>query len=262
MLYLLKSKIPTKISISETRLNTSCGWFYLVANSNSGGWVRVAADSVLRLTRVPATGYELRLTLSHGRLEFWRLDTTYSWHHPTADSSSGGWIRLKADSILRLDSSFGGLVRVAADSILRLTRVLYFNISSKFKDLFCKIHHFYGLFSTDWFQLPLIEALAATSRSSKKLQDSSCNWSSCSGWLELRRLIRDLRPIDYLENFDPNTPWYFLIHTDVSSNRCWQQLKLMVPKMKNKYLEKHLVQVVYEKVNQKCYPDILRKMSN
>ena len=102
MLYLLKSKIPTKISISETRLNTSCGWFYLVANSNSGGWIRVAADSVLRLTRVPATGYELRLTLSHGRLEFWRLDTTYSWHHPTADSSSGGWIRLKADSILRL----------------------------------------------------------------------------------------------------------------------------------------------------------------
>ena len=218
-------------------------------------------------------GYELQLTPSYGWLESRQLDTSYGWLRPTAGLSSGGWIRLTADTILRLTRVLTvrydlrlipscGSIRVAADSILRLTRVLYFNISSKFKDLFCKIHHFYGLFSTDWFQLLLIQALAATSRSLKKLQDSSCNWSSCSGWLELRRLIRDLRPIDYLEIFDPNTPWYFLIHTDVSSNRCWQQLKLMVPKMKNEYLENHLVQVVYKKYNQKCCPDILRKMSN
>ena len=34
--------------------------------------------------------------------------------------------------------------------------------------------------------------------------------SSCSAWFELRRLIRDLRPIDYLQNFDPDAPWYIL----------------------------------------------------
>ena len=171
----------------------------------------------MRLTRVPAAGYELRLTPSHGWLEFLRLDTSYSWLNPTADSSSGGWIRLKADSILRLDSSFGGSVRVAADSILRLTRVLYFNISSKFKDLFCKIHHFYGLFSAAWFKLPLIQVwmlLQEPWRSLKKFQEAwrsfktlAATDTSCSDWFELRRLIRDLRPIDYLQNFDPDAPW-------------------------------------------------------
>ena len=44
----------------------------------------------------------MRLTLSHGWLEFQRPDTSYSWLHPTADLSSGGCIRHKADSILRL----------------------------------------------------------------------------------------------------------------------------------------------------------------
>ena len=77
-----------------------------------------------------------------------------------------------------VDSSSGGLTRNVAD--------LYFNISSKFKDLFCKIHLFIFQFFTTWFQLPLIQALAAASRplkqlgeaweSLKKLQDSSCNW--------------------------------------------------------------------------------------
>ena len=145
-------------------------------------------------------------------LEFRWLDTSYSWLHPTADSSSGGWIWLKANSILWLtmscgwlelrltraaaDSSSGGSIRVTADSI-RLVADSYFNISSKFKDLFCKLYHFYGLFSTAWFQLPLIQALAAASRTLKKLEeawrsfktlaatDSSCSsYSSCDGWFE------------------------------------------------------------------------------
>ena len=34
--------------------------------------------------------------------------------------------------------------------------------------------------------------------------------SSCSAWFELRRLTRDLRPIDYLQNFDPDSTWYIL----------------------------------------------------
>ena len=136
-MYLLKSKIPTEISISEVLLTTSCGWFcpatnsssgclkfrrldksygwlefrwldkscgwfYPAADSSSGGWIRVAADSVLLLTRVPVAAYELRLTPNHGWLEVYRLDTSCSWLHSTADSSSGSWIRLKADSILRL----------------------------------------------------------------------------------------------------------------------------------------------------------------
>ena len=162
-------------------MDTSYSWLHPTADTSSGGWIRVSADSILRLTLVPESGYELRLTLSH------------------ADLSSDGWIRVTADFNLRLTrdlaagynlrlipswswlwlaagSSCGGWTRLAAD--------LYFNISSK---LLCKIHHFYGLFSTAWFQLPLIQALAAASRtlnkklekawgSLKKLQDSSCHW--------------------------------------------------------------------------------------
>ena len=112
-----------------------------VAADSILGWMWVAADSILRLTRVPAAGYELRLSrapvagcklrlrrvlaagynlrltrvpaaryelqliLSCGYLEFRRLDTSYSWLHPTTDSSSGTWIRFKADFILRLTMS-------------------------------------------------------------------------------------------------------------------------------------------------------------
>ena len=175
-----------------------------------------------------------RLDTSCSCLEFRRLDTNYGWLHPTTDLNSGGWIRLKADSILRLamscgwfypaaDLSSGGLIQVIVDSILRLTTScdwyypasdlssagwtrlasdLYFNISSKFKHLFRKMHHFYGLFSTAWFQLPLIQVLAAALRTLKKLEkvwkslkNLAATDSSCSGWFELRRLIQDLRQI-------------------------------------------------------------------
>ena len=79
------------------RLDTSCGWFYLATDSNSGGWIRVATDSILWL-------------------EFWWLDTSHSWFYPAADSSSG-WFYFAADS------SPGDWMRVAAYSILRLIQI-------------------------------------------------------------------------------------------------------------------------------------------
>ena len=83
------------------RLETSCGWFYPAVDSSSGGWIRVAADSILQMTQVPATAYEFRLILSCGWLEFQRLDRSCRWFYPAADSSSGGWIRVVTDSINR-----------------------------------------------------------------------------------------------------------------------------------------------------------------
>ena len=180
------------------QLEKSCGWFYLAADWSSDGWIQVAADSITRLFRVSVAGYKLWLTLSCGWLDSQRLDTIYSWFHPAAgyglrlfcsvaDSRSAGWIQLVTD--------------------------LYFNIYSKFKGLFCTILHFYSLFSTGRFQLPLIQDLVAASKTLKKLKEASRSFktlaatdSSCSGWFELRRLIRDLRPINYLQNVYPDPP--------------------------------------------------------
>ena len=98
----------------KLRLILSCGWIRVAAVLSPGGWmqvtpesssgssIQVTADSILRLTRVPAAGYGLWSTRSYGWLLLRQLGTSYSWLHPTADSKSGGWIRLKADSILRL----------------------------------------------------------------------------------------------------------------------------------------------------------------
>ena len=169
--------IPSYGLLGFRWLDKSCGWLRPTADSSSSGWIRVTADSILRLTRVPVAGYDLRLIPSCGWLEFRRFDTGCSWFYPMADSS--------------------------------------FILSSKFKGLFCKVHHLYGLFSTNWFQLPLIQALAAASRTLKKLEEAwrsfktlAATDSSYSACFELRRLIRDLRPIDYLQNFDPDAPWY------------------------------------------------------
>ena len=133
---------------------------------------RVAADSIIQLTRVLVAGNELRLILSHSWLEFQRLDrscgwfhhnswfefqrvnASCGWFHTMAISSSGSWIRAMTDSILWLATSCGRFCP-AADSRsadwIRLAADLYFNIFNKFKDLFCKIHHFYSLFSIGWF---------------------------------------------------------------------------------------------------------------
>ena len=149
-------------------LHLSCGWLWVAADSSSGGWIRV------QLTRVPVAGYDLRLILSSGWLEFQKLDVSYSWFHPAADYE------------LRLILSCGWFestiwTRLAAD--------LYFNISSKFKHVFCRINHFYGLLSTAWFQLPLIQALPAASRALKKIEEAWRSFktlavtdSSCSSW--------------------------------------------------------------------------------
>ena len=186
---------------------------------------------MLRLTGVPVARHELRVTLSHGWLEFQRPDTSYGWLHATADLSPPGCIWHKADSISRLTwvpaaryelqlIPSCSCLRFAADSSsagwTRLAAVLYFNISSKFKDLFSKMHYFYGLFSTTWFKLPLIQVLLYVSKTLKKVEKLEEAWgtfktisgtdSSCSGVFEVRRLIRDLRPIDYLQTFDPMPP--------------------------------------------------------
>ena len=110
----------------------SSSWFYPAAHSSSGGWMPVADDTILWLTRVPAAGYELQLS----RLLAVKSSSS-GWIQLTADSSSGGWIRVAADSILRMtrapapgsdlslipswgwlwvvaDSSSGGCLRVTA----------------------------------------------------------------------------------------------------------------------------------------------------
>ena len=149
----------------QLQLILSCGWIRVAAVSSPGGWIQVTAESILRLTRVPVAGYGLQLTPYHGWLEFPQLDMSYRWFHPVANYNLrlilfSGWL------------GPAGLTRVAAD--------LFFNISSNFKNLFCKIHHFYGLFSTDWFQLPLIQvngccfkSLEEAWESLKKLQEAS-----------------------------------------------------------------------------------------
>ena len=95
------------------RMDTSYDWLHPTADSNSCGWIRVVADSFLRPTRVPAAGYELQLTPPHVWREFKRLNTSYSWLHPTTDSSSGRSIRLTVDSScswLACDSNWSALI--------------------------------------------------------------------------------------------------------------------------------------------------------
>ena len=155
-----------------------CGWFYPASGSSSAGWIQVAVDSILWLTCVSAAEYDLRL-----------LNTSCGWFYPTADSYSGGWIRVADDSILWLTASYSWfhptasyklwVFYPAADSRsavwIRHTADLYFNISSKFKDWFCKINHFYSLFSTCWFQyhwFRLWHLLQEPWRSLKKLEEA------------------------------------------------------------------------------------------
>ena len=150
--YKLRQTLDSWGWLEFQRLDTSCDWLRPTIDLSFDCLIRVTADSILQLTRVPAAGYNLRLIPSCG------------WLWVAADSSSS--IRVTADSILRLTTSWGWFYPAADSSSAGWTRLaadLYFNISNKFKDLFCKIHHFYGLFSTAWFLLPLIQALAAGS---------------------------------------------------------------------------------------------------
>ena len=57
------------------RLDTGYSWFYPAANSSTGGRIQVTVDDILRLTRLPTVGYDLRLIPSCG------------WFYSDADSS-------------------------------------------------------------------------------------------------------------------------------------------------------------------------------
>ena len=142
-------------------LDTSYSWLHPTSDSSSGDWIRATADSILFLARVPVTGCDLSLI----------LDCDSLWD--VADASSSASIQVRADSNLRLTTSCCWFYPEADSSSCSWTWLatdLYFDTSSKFKDSFCKIHHFYGLVSTGWFQLPLIQALATASRTVKKVE--------------------------------------------------------------------------------------------
>ena len=161
------------------RLDTSYGWLQYSADSSSGGWIQVTADSILQLTQVPASGYELRQTPSHGSFEFRKLDTSYSWQHPTSDSSSSGWIRLKADSILRLTTSCGWFYSEAdlspsAGLDLRLTYTLVYQVSLRTysaKYIIFMVCVLPPDFSYHWSRLWLL--LQEPWRSLRKLEEAS-----------------------------------------------------------------------------------------
>ena len=80
-------------------------------------------------------------------------------------------------------------------------------------------------FSYHWSRLWLL--LQESWRSLKKLEKAWRSFkilaafdSSCSGWFELRRLIRDLRPIDYLQNFDSDPPLIVVLRLQSSTYSC------------------------------------------
>ena len=159
-------------------VDTSYGWFHFTADSISSGCIRVATDSILRPTLFPVTWYELRLILSCGWLEFWQLDTSYSWLHPTADSSSDGWIRLQADLILRRTQV------LPAGLDLQWTYALIYQVNLRDYSVKHTIFIFFD-FSFHWFKLWLLTA----SKTLKKLEGAWGNLkklqeSNCSGWFE------------------------------------------------------------------------------
>ena len=189
----------------------------------SYGWFHPAADYGLRLTWVPAAGYELQLTASYGWLAFRRLGTTQGWFHPVTDYKlwltwvpaaryklqlipSCGWPRVAADFILRLSwvSPAGLDLRLSYTLIYQVNLRIYSAKYIIFMVGFLPRHHWFRLwllFREPWRSLKKLEE---TWRSFKILAVTD---SSCSGRFEVRRLIWELRPIDYLQNFDPDAPW-------------------------------------------------------
>ena len=184
-------------------------------------WSKTRCNEVRRdVTAESIHGWlEFRPTPYHGWLEFQQVDTSYRWLHPTADSSSGGWIRLKADFILRLTSC--GWFYSAADLSpaagvgLRLIYTLIYQVILRNYSAKCIIFIVFVLptdFSYHWSRLWLLfqelwRSLRKLKQAWRSFKTLAATDSSCSGWFELRRLIRDLRPIDYLQNFDSDAPW-------------------------------------------------------
>ena len=154
--------MPVEISISEMRLNTSCGRLRPTADSSSGGWIQVAADLCPRLTGILAAGYE------------WQLRLIY----PVADSSSGGLIRVAADSVLRLTR-----VRPAGLD-LRLFYTLTYQVNLRTysaKYIIFMVCFLLSDLSYHWFRSSccfknLEEAWRSLRKLEEKLQDSSCDW--------------------------------------------------------------------------------------
>ena len=171
--------IPSCGWIRVAVISSPGGWIQVTTKSRFGGWIRVTAESMLRLTRVPAAGYGLRPTPYHGWLEFRQLDTSYSWLHPTADSNSGGWIGLKADSILWLKTSYGWFYSTADSSPsagldLRLTYTLIYQVilrTYSAKYLIFMVCFLPTDFSYHWSRLWLL--LQEPWRSLRKLEEAS-----------------------------------------------------------------------------------------
>ena len=162
----------------------------------------------------------MRLTLFHGWLEFRWLDTSWGWLRPTADWGSGSWIRLTADSILRVTR--GAVPRYELQLILSWGwlefDILVCQVNLKIysaKYIIFMVCFLLTDFSYHWSRLWLL--FEEPWRSLRKLEEAWRSFktlaaadSSCSCWFELRWLIRDLPLIYYLQNFDHDAPWYYI----------------------------------------------------
>ena len=140
--------------------------------------------------------YKLWLTLSCGWLKSWRLDRSYSRFHPEA----GYKLRLIQDP------------PAGFDLLLSYTLIHPVNLRTYFAKYIIYIVCFLpDDFSYHWFRLWLL--LQGLWKTLKKLEEAWRSFkalastdSSSSDWFELRRLIRDLRPINYLQNFESDPP--------------------------------------------------------
>ena len=141
---------------------------------------------------------------------------SYSWLHPTANSSSSSWIRLKADSILQISMCCSWFCPVASSSPsagldLWLTYTLIYQVNLRTysaKYIIFIVCFLPPDFSYYWFGHLLL--LQEAWRSFKTLAATD---SSCSGWFELRWLIWDLQ--DLLNQLPPEFwLWYPLIQLE------------------------------------------------
>ena len=179
------------------RLIPSCSWLWVAGVSNSGDWIRATTDSIPFLTRVLVVGCDLSLFLHCG------------WLWDAADLRSSDSIQVTADSNLRQ-------TRVPPTGIdLPLTYSLIYQVNLRTYSVKCIIFMVCFLpadFSYHWSRLWLLPQEPL--RNLNKLEEAWRSFKtlaatdfSCRGRFELWRLIRDLRSIEYPQNFDPNTPW-------------------------------------------------------
>ena len=199
-------------------------------------------DSILRLTRVSVAGYELRLILSCGWLEFqwldesygWlqfrRLDTSGGWFYPTTDSSSSGWI------LVATNSSSAGWIHVAADSILWLTLVPAVGYESLLI-LPCSWLEFRQLdMSCDWFYHP---ADSSSSGWTGVVTDSVTWLTRVSVAEHELRLIPSYGCFEF-QRLDTSCSWFYPAADSRSAS--WIQLAA------NLYFYYHLLLFIYLKL--------------